>query len=96
MFGKYDSITDNTCAPDFFPDYQEWLSNDPDGRWSARIYPDGTWEANLFQYYRRVLPRLQSFLPNPFRLEGNTRKEETTAHVAVREAFINLCVHLMW
>lgn len=93
MFGKYDSITDNACAPDFFPDYQEWLNNDPDGRWSARIYPDGTWEANLFQYYRRVLPRLQSFLPNPFRLEGNTRKEETTAHVAVREAFINLCVH---
>ena len=93
MFGKYDSITDNACAPDFFPDYQEWLDNDPDGRWSSRIYPDGTWEANLFQYYRRVLPRLQSFLPNPFRLEGNTRKEETTAHVAVREAFINLCVH---
>lgn len=93
MFGKYDAITDNACAPDFFPDYQEWLNNDPDGRWSARIYPDGTWEANLFQYYRRVLPRLQSFLPNPFRLEGNIRKEETTAHVAVREAFINLCVH---
>ncbi len=93
MFGKYDSITDNTCAPDFFPDYQEWLGDNPDDRWSTRIYPDGTWEANLFQYYRRVLPRLQNFLPNPFRLEGNIRKEETSAHVAVREAFINLCVH---
>ena len=46
MFGKYDSITDNACAPDFFPDYQEWMDNDPNGRWSARIYPDGTWEAN--------------------------------------------------
>lgn len=80
MFGKYDSITDNACAPDFFPDYQEWLNDDPDSRWSARIYPDGTWEANLFQYYRRVLPRLQNFLPNPFKLEGNIRKEETTAH----------------
>ena len=93
MFGKYDSITDNACAPDFFPDYQEWMDNDPNGRWSARIYPDGTWEANLFQYYRRVLPRLQNFLPVPFQLDGNTRKDETTAHVAVREAFINLCVH---
>ena len=93
MFGKYDSITDNACAPDFFPDYQEWMDNDPNGRWTARIYPDGTWEANLFQYYRRVLPRLQNFLPVPFRLEGNQRKDETTAHVAVREAFINLCVH---
>ena len=93
MFGKYDSITDNACAPDFFPDYQEWMDNDPNGRWTARIYPDGTWEANLFQYYRRVLPRLQNFLPVPFQLEGNQRKDETTAHVAVREAFINLCVH---
>ena len=93
MFGKYDAIIDNACAPDFFPDYQEWLNDDPDARWTTRIYPDGTWEANLFQYYRKVLPRLQNFLPNPFRLEGNTRKEETSAHVAIREAFINLCVH---
>ncbi|MBR6161159.1 MAG: putative DNA binding domain-containing protein [Bacteroidales bacterium] len=93
MFGKYDSITDNACTPDFFPDYQEWLDDDPDARWSTRIYPDGTWEANLFQYYRRVLPRLQNFLPNPFKLEGNIRKEETSARVAVREAFINLCIH---
>lgn len=93
MFGKYDSITDVSCAPDFFPDYQEWLSDDPDDRWSSRICPDGTWESNLFQYYRRVLPRLQSFLPNPFKLEGNVRKDETSAHIAVREAFINLCVH---
>ena len=28
MFGKYDSITDNACAPDFFPDYQEWIDKD--------------------------------------------------------------------
>lgn len=93
MFGKYESIIDNACAPDFFPDYQEWLNDNADARWSARVYPDGTWEANLFQYYRKVLPRLQNFLPNPFRLEGNIRKEETSAHVAIREAFINLCVH---
>ena len=93
MFGKYESISDNECAPDFFPDYQEWLDDDTNARWSTRIYPDGTWEANLFQFYRRVLPRLQNFLPNPFKLEGNTRKEETSAHVSVREAFINLCVH---
>ncbi|MBQ9509459.1 MAG: putative DNA binding domain-containing protein [Bacteroidales bacterium] len=93
MFGKYESITDIACTPDFFPDYQEWIDDDSNSRWSTRIYPDGTWEANLFQFYRRVLPRLQNFLPNPFRLDGNTRIEETSAHVAIREAFINLCVH---
>ena len=27
MFGKEDAITDNECCPDFFPDYQEKLSD---------------------------------------------------------------------
>ena len=93
MFGKTEAITDNECAPNFFPDYREKLTDDPATRWTNRIYPDGTWEANLFQFYRRVLPRLQSVLPKPFLLKGNIRVEETPAHVAVREALINLCVH---
>ncbi|MGM9692727.1 MAG: ATP-binding protein [Alloprevotella sp.] len=91
MFGKTDAITDEECCPDFFPDYQERL--DDDFRWTHRIVSDGTWEANLFQYYRAVLPRLQAALPKPFILEDNIRREETSAHVAVREALINLCIH---
>lgn len=55
--------------------------------------PDGTWEANLFQFYRLVLPRLQTVLPKPFVLENNIRRDETPTHVAVREALINLCIH---
>lgn len=93
MFGKTDSITDVECAPNFFPDYRERLTEDENVRWTNRICADGTWEANLFNFYQRVLPRLQSVLPKPFKLEGNTRKEETPAHIAVREALINLCVH---
>ncbi len=93
MFGKYQSITDVECTPNFFPDYQEHLTEDKDVRWTNRIYADGTWEANLFNFYQRVLPRLQSVLPKPFRLEDNIRREETPAHIAVREALINLCVH---
>ena len=62
-------------------------------RWLDRIYPDGTWEANLFQFYKRVLPKLQEILPVPFKLEGDTRKDETPAHIAVREALINTLVH---
>ena len=62
-------------------------------RWIDRIYPDGSWEANLFQFYRRVLPKLQQVIPTPFRLEGNQRKDETPAHESLREAFANLCVH---
>ena len=93
MFGKTDSITDPECTPYFSPDYQEHLTEDEDVRWTYRLHADGTWEANLFNFYQRVLPRLQAALPKPFKLEGNIRKEETPAHIAVREALTNLCVH---
>lgn len=89
MFGTYSAITD--CNPNFFPDYQEIQSVDT--RWTNRICPDGNWESNLFQFYQRVLPILQNFLPKPFRLEGNQRVSETTAHVAIREALTNTLVH---
>jgi len=89
MFGTYSAIMD--ANPNFFPDYQE--IEDPKDRWINRICPDGNWESNLFQFYSRVLPILQSFLPQPFILEGNQRKTETPAHVAVREALTNALVH---
>ena len=93
MFGKSDSITDEACAPHFFPDYREYGDEATTARWVDRIYPDSTWEANLFQFYRRVLPKLQEILPVPFQLEGDTRIDETPAHVAVREALINTLIH---
>jgi predicted HTH transcriptional regulator len=89
MFGTYSAIMDEN--PNFFPDYKE-IENPKDRRIN-RIYPIGNWESNLFQFYRRVLPILQGFLPKPFRLEGNQRINDTPAHVAVREALTNLCIH---
>jgi predicted HTH transcriptional regulator len=89
MFGTYSAIMDEN--PDFFPDYQE--IEDPEDRWINRICPDGNWESNLFQFYSRVLPILQNFLPKPFILEENQRKTETPAHVAVREALVNALIH---
>lgn len=93
MFGKYDAITDQTCAPRFFPDYKEIPADAATTRWMDRVCPDGTWEANLFQFYRRVLPKLHQVIPTPFRLKGSQRQDETPAHEAIREAFANLCVH---
>ena len=93
MFGRTESITDNECAPSYFPDYQEKMSVDENVRWTDRICMDGTWEANLFQFYRRVYPKLSSVLPKPFRLENGVRLEDTTTHVALREAFVNTLVH---
>lgn len=93
MFGKSDAITDIECLPDFMVDYRDIPSDSNVIRWSDRIYPDGTWEANLFQFYRRVLPKLLATLPKPFMLIGDERQEETPAHIAIREALINMIVH---
>ena len=94
MFGKTNSITDPECCQEFFPDYREHLSDDLQVRWTNRIYPDGTWEANLYQFFTRVLPLLQHALPVPFILDNNQmRNNTTTAHVALREAFANSLIH---
>jgi predicted HTH transcriptional regulator len=91
MFGKDLAIRDAAALPEYFVDYREKL--DFQVRWTDRIYPDGTWEANLFQFYHRVWPKLATGLPTPFRLEGGIRRDETPAHVALREAFINALIH---
>ena len=96
MFGKTESITDQECAPDFMLDYREIPTDNSTTRWIDRLYPDGTWEANLFQFYRLVLPKLQSFIPKPFILKGDARQDETPAHVALREALINTLVHALY
>jgi len=93
MFGKTESITDQSCTPWYFVDYQEKLSDDPRLRWSDRIYPDGTWEANLYQFFYKVYAKLSQTLPVPFMLDGITRIEETSAHIAIREALVNTLVH---
>ncbi|WP_432670541.1 RNA-binding domain-containing protein [Flavobacterium sp. SM2513] len=93
MFGKFLSITDEECCPKFFPDYREVLSDNEDTRWTDRIYPDGTWESNLFQFYKLVYPKLSSRLPKPFQLVKGQRLEDTAAHAALREAFVNSLIH---
>lgn len=93
MFGKDSSITDQECAPTYFPDFREVLSTDPEVRWTDRVHPDGTWEANLLQFYLRVWPRLSARLPKPFQIKGGRRQDETPAHIALREAFVNALIH---
>lgn len=93
MFGKYASIVDPDCCPSYYPDYKEFFSADWQDRWTARICPDGTWEANLFQFYMKVYPRLAAGLPKPFMLKKGIRIEEMPTHVALREAFINALIH---
>ena len=93
MFGKAESIIDAYACPQYFPDYREYFSSNPDDRWTDRICPDGTWEANLFQFYYRIFPKLAAVLPKPFALKDGMREDETPTHIALREAFINTLVH---
>jgi len=95
MFGKETSITDGECAPGFYVDYREHLTEIKGERWSDRIYPNGRWNANLYLFYLKVLDRLYDALPIPFRLaaDGKTRLEYSSAHIAVREAFANCLIH---
>lgn len=95
MFGKEESITDGECAPDFYVDYREHLTEIEGERWSDRIYPNGRWNANLYLFFVKVLDRLYDALPNPFRLatDGKKRLEYTSAHIAVREALANSIIH---
>ncbi len=94
MFGKYDSIINNSGDPMYFVDYREKIAIDnPDVRWTNRIYPDGMWEANLYQFYVRVYNRLIQSLPRPFMMKDGVRQEETPAHDAIREALINCIIH---
>lgn len=94
MFGTNEILTE--LIPHYMIDYREYDSVTPKNRWSNRIYNDGTWEANLFQSYRRILPRLQSFLPVPFKLKGNERQDEPPSHVSVRETYVNMCIHALY
>jgi ATP-dependent DNA helicase RecG len=91
MFGKDAAIRDPEAVPAYFVDYREKL--DPATRWTDRVYPDGTWEANLFQFFQRVWPKLSAGLPVPFQLEGGMRRDDTPAHEALREAFVNSLIH---
>ena len=74
MFGKDKAIRDPEAAPSYFVDYREKL--DPALRWTDRIYPDGTWEANLFQFFQRVWPKIAAGLPTPFQPESSSHLED--------------------
>ena len=48
MFGTDEAIGE--AVPLYHVDYREKLSEDPDVRYTDRLFVDGTWVANLFQF----------------------------------------------
>lgn len=64
-----------------------------ESRWSDRLTYDGMWENNLYNFLKRVMPKLVSDLKRPFKLKGMSRDDDTAIHKAIREAFVNLIIH---
>lgn len=62
---------------------------DVDTRWDDRV----PWDGNLLGAFDTIVPRLTADLPTPFRLQGETRVDQSPVHVALREALVNLLVH---
>jgi ATP-dependent DNA helicase RecG len=92
MFGKQPSILE--AFPTYIVDYQERPLPPEKTRWLDRITTDGTWSGNIYDFYRRVYPKLVSELKVPFRLESATKRiDETEVHEALREAFVNTLIH---
>ena len=95
MFGRTEAIME--LHPRYKLDFFEYDGSeqfDFRQRWADRITVDGTWEANLYQFYKRVWPRLTADLKRPFRLSADMkRQDDSTAHEAVREALANAIIH---
>ena len=91
MFGNYQSIRDEFTH--YFLDYQQRPESKTEQRYTDRICPDGTWSGNLYDFYRKVYPKLVSDLKLGFQLKDGIREGENPAHIAIREAFVNAIVH---
>lgn len=90
MFGQLRPILE--AAPHYIVDFQEQPAND-EIRWTDRVTTDGAWSGNLYDFFRRVMPRLTSDLKVPFRLKDDARVDDTPIHQALREAFVNALIH---
>ncbi len=92
MFGTERVIAD--ILPTYFLDYREVNLENTDERWSNRIISsDGSWSGNLYDFYFKIINRLTSDLNVPFKIENNSRNDDTIIHVAIREALTNTLVH---
>ena len=74
-------------------DYLEQTNLSDGVRWNDRLTYDGSWENNLYNFIKRILPKLVSDLKRPFRLDGMVRVDDTAVHKAVREAAVNMIIH---
>lgn len=91
MFGRAEVIRD--ALPHYMVDYQERPEPRAEPRWIDRLVPDGTWSGNVYDFFRKVYPRLTANLKVPFQLKEGQRVDDTPVHEALREALANTLIH---
>lgn len=91
MFGKGLAIRER--FDNIRMDYIDESNLLPGSRWSDRLTYDGMWENNLYNFLKRIMPKLVSDIKRPFKLDGITRVDDTTVHKAIREAVVNMMIH---
>ena len=94
MFGCQRSILDR--LPHFQLDYRHLPPAATSGapRWLDRVSVDGTWPGNLFEFFRKVIPKLRDGLAVPFQMGPDLfRRDESPQHEALREAMVNALIH---
>ena len=91
MFGTHPVIQE--IFPYYMIDYQEHPEAKTERRWVDRVTLDGTWSGNLYDFYRKIYPKLVADLKVPFEIRDGVRHEDTPVHVALREALANVIVH---
>lgn len=91
MFGKGLAIRER--FDNIRMDYLDQTNLASGVRWNDRLTYDGSWENNLYNFTKRILPKLVSDLKRPFKLEGMVRVDDTAVHKAVREATVNMIIH---
>ena len=91
MFGHFISIQE--IFPSYILDYQERPIVKGELRWMDRVTIDSNWSGNLFDFYLKVSKKLTFDLKIPFKLNGNTRIDDTPIHKSLREALVNTLVH---
>ncbi len=90
MFGyEYEIVRE---FPTYFLDYQEQY--DDNTRWTDRIISSsGDWSGNIYDFYFRVYNKISHNIKVPFKIESGTRVEDTSMHIAVREALANCLIN---
>ncbi|MBQ7838240.1 MAG: putative DNA binding domain-containing protein [Clostridia bacterium] len=90
MFGhEYEIVRE---FPSYFLDYQEQY--DDTTRWTDRIVSSsGEWSGNIYDFYFRVYNKISQNIKVPFKIENGIRVEDTSVHIAVREALANCLIN---